>query len=85
MKNPSEEAKLQNYGAFLNDVKNGTLPAVSFVRPFEALAGHPADLTTDLYELFLQSLIEQVKSNRNTLGTRRPSSSPPMKAAVIMI
>ncbi len=63
MKNPSEEAKLQNYGAFLNDVKNGTLPAVSFVRPFEALAGHPADSTTDLYELFLQSLIEQVKSN----------------------
>ena len=68
MKNPSEEAKLQNYGAFLNDVKNGTLPAVSFVRPFEALAGHPADSTTDLYELFLQSLITQVKSNRNTLG-----------------
>ena len=63
MKNPSEEAKLQNYGAFLNDVKNGTLPAVSFVRPFEALAGHPADSTTDLYELFLQSLIAQVKSN----------------------
>ena len=63
MKNPSEEAKLQNYGAFLNDVKNRTLPAVSFVRPFEALAGHPADSTTDLYELFLQSLIEQVKNN----------------------
>jgi hypothetical protein len=63
MKHPSEEAKLQNYGAFLNDVHNGTLPAVSFVRPFEALAGHPADSTTDLYELFLQSLINQVKSN----------------------
>ena len=63
MKTPSEEAKLQNYGAFLNDVHNGTLPAVSFVRPFEALAGHPADSTTDLYELFLQDLIDQVKSN----------------------
>jgi phospholipase C len=63
MKNPSEEAKLQNYGAFLNDVHNNTLPAVSFVRPFEALAGHPADSTTDLYELFLQSLIQQVKDN----------------------
>jgi phospholipase C len=44
-------------------VHNGTLPAVSFVRPFEALAGHPADSTTDLYELFLQSLIDQVKAN----------------------
>ncbi|MGZ4995968.1 MAG: alkaline phosphatase family protein [Methylobacter sp.] len=63
MKNPSEEAKLQNYGAFLADVKNGTLPAVSYVRPFEALAGHPADSTADLYEKFLQDLIAQVKSN----------------------
>jgi phospholipase C len=45
MKNPSEEAKLQNYGAFLSDLKNNSLPAVSFVRPFEALAGHPAGLT----------------------------------------
>jgi len=63
MKTPSEEAKLQNYGAFLNDVHKGTLPSVSFVRPFESLAGHPADSTTDLYELFLQDLIDQVKSN----------------------
>jgi acid phosphatase len=63
MKNPSEEAKLQNYGAFLQDVHNGTLPAVSFVRPFEALAGHPADSTSDLYEQFLQALINQVQSN----------------------
>jgi phospholipase C len=63
MKNPSEEAKLQNYGAFLNDVHNGTLPAVAFVRPFEALAGHPADSTTDLYELFLKDLIQTVQSN----------------------
>jgi acid phosphatase len=63
MKNPSEEAKLQNYGAFLDDVRAGTLPAVSFVRPFESLAGHPADSTSDLYELFILDLINQVKSN----------------------
>ncbi len=63
MKNPSEEAKLQNYGAFLKDVQNGTLPAVSFVRPFEALAGHPADSTTSLYEKFLEVLINRVKAN----------------------
>ena len=63
MKQPSEEAKLQNYGAFLNDVRQGTLPSVSFVRPFESLAGHPADSTTDLYELFIQDLISQVRSN----------------------
>jgi phospholipase C len=63
MTNPSEEAKLQNYGAFLNDVQNGTLPAVSFVRPFETLAGHPADSKPDLYELFLQDLIGKVQGN----------------------
>ena len=60
----TDKAKnLQNYGAFLDDVKAGTVPAVSFVRPFEALAGHPADSTTDLYELFLQDLVKQVQSN----------------------
>ena len=69
MKNPSEEAKLQNYGAFLNDVHNGTLPSVSWVRPFEALAGHPADSTTNLYELFLADLIKQVKSNHSLWGS----------------
>jgi phospholipase C len=63
MQNPSEEAKLQNYGAFLNDVQGGTLPAVSFVRPFESLAGHPADSTTDQYEAFLQDLIAKVQAN----------------------
>jgi phospholipase C len=63
MKNPSEEAKLQSYGAFLNDVHHGTLPSVSFVRPFEYLAGHPANSSNELYELFLQDLINQVKSN----------------------
>lgn len=63
MGNPSEEAKLQNYGAFLDDVHGGTLPAVSFVRPFESLAGHPADSTTDGYELFLQDLIAQVQAD----------------------
>jgi acid phosphatase len=59
----AQAANLQNYGAFLNDVQNGTLPAVSFVRPFESLAGHPADSTTDLYELFIQDLINKVKAN----------------------
>jgi phospholipase C len=59
----SQAANLQNYGAFLNDVAGGTLPAVSFVRPFESLAGHPADSTSDLYELFIQDLIAKVKAN----------------------
>jgi phospholipase C len=63
MKNPTEEAKLQNYGAFLQDLDSGHLPQVSFIRPFEALAGHPADSTSDLYERFLEALINRVKGN----------------------
>lgn len=59
----AQAQNLQNYGAFLSDVQNNTLPAVSFVRPFEALAGHPADSTTDLYEVFLQDLVQKVQAN----------------------
>ncbi|HEY0767721.1 MAG TPA: alkaline phosphatase family protein [Steroidobacteraceae bacterium] len=69
MRNPTEEAKLQNYSAFLSDVKNGTLPAVSFVRPFEALAGHPANSTTDLYEMFIQDLISKVQGSTQWAST----------------
>ncbi len=60
---------LQSYGAFLSDVQSGNLPAVSFVRPFEALAGHPADSTTDQYELFIQDLINKVKGNPELWAT----------------
>jgi phospholipase C len=63
MTNPAEEAKLASYGAFLHDVQGGTLPAVSFVRPFETLAGHPADSTADLYEQFLADLIAKVQAD----------------------
>lgn len=63
MKNPTEEAKLQSYGAFLKDIGAGTLPAVSFVRPFEYLAGHPANSNNGLYEQFLTALIKRVQSN----------------------
>jgi len=63
MNKPSEYSKLQNYGAFLSDVKSGALPSVSYVRPFETLAGHPADSNADLYEKFLQDLIAQVQAN----------------------
>ncbi|WP_400765273.1 alkaline phosphatase family protein [Methylosinus sporium] len=59
----SEYAKLQNYGAFLKDLTDSTLPAVSFVRPFEAFAAHPADSTSNLYEQFLKTLIARVQNS----------------------
>jgi phospholipase C len=82
MKNPSEEAKLQNYGAFLNDLKNNSLPAVSFVRPFEALAGHPADSTASLYEQFLQPLIASVQANRSIWNSTAIFITTPIPSAM---
>lgn len=63
MNNPTEYAKLQNFGAFLNDVQTGALPSVSFMRPPEALAGHPADSQIGLYENFIQSVVSKLQAN----------------------
>jgi len=55
---------LQDVTQFYEDVKSdATLPAVSFVRPFESQAGHPADSTLQLYEGFLQDLVQRVQAN----------------------
>jgi phospholipase C len=58
----AEKDKLVGYGQFLDDLSANVLPAVSFVRPFEALAAHPADSTTDQYEMFLADLIAKVQA-----------------------
>ncbi len=63
MTNPSEFAKLKSYGDFIDDVGGGHLPEVAYVRPPEALAGHPADSQLDLYEKFLDRLIARVKAS----------------------
>jgi phospholipase C len=63
MTNAKELAKLQSYGDFVADLSNDTLPSVSFVRPFEAFAAHPANSTPKLYEAFLQTLIKRVQQS----------------------
>jgi phospholipase C len=60
---------LQAYADFVNDVQNNTLPSVAYVRPFEALAGHPADSTADLYEMFVTNLIATVKASPEWAST----------------
>ena len=55
---------LQDVTQFYEDVKSdATLPAVSFVRPFESHAGHPANSTLQLYEGFLRDLIQRVQNS----------------------
>jgi len=46
-----------------NDLKNGTLPAVSYVKPDGAMDGHPASSKWGLFEAFAQNIIELTQSN----------------------
>jgi phospholipase C len=55
---------LQDVTDFYNDVTDAKkLPAVSFVRPFESQAGHPADSNPEAYETFVADLIKRVQAN----------------------
>jgi phospholipase C len=46
------------------DLKNGTLPAVSYVKPDGTMDGHPASSKFDLFEAFAKNIIELTQSNK---------------------
>jgi phospholipase C len=46
------------------DLKNGTLPAVSYVKPDGAMDGHPASSKWDLFEAFADNIITLAQSNK---------------------
>jgi phospholipase C len=46
------------------DIANGTLPAVSFVKPSGWVDGHPASSKWNLYEGFVKKIVEAVKANQ---------------------
>jgi phospholipase C len=46
-----------------NDLKNGTLPAVSYVKPDGPLDGHPASSKFGLFEAFSKNIIDLAQSN----------------------
>ncbi len=45
------------------DLKNGTLPAVSYVKPDGVMDGHPASSKWGLFEAFAKNIIELAQSN----------------------
>jgi len=47
-----------------NDIKNGTLPAVSYVKPSGWVDGHPASSKWNLFEGFVKKIVDEVKSNK---------------------
>ncbi len=46
-----------------DDIAAGTLPAVSFVKPSGIVDGHPASSKLDLYEGFVQKIVDGIKAN----------------------
>ncbi|MDD4914002.1 MAG: alkaline phosphatase family protein [Methylococcales bacterium] len=60
---PSLYQNLVGYQTFVNDVANGTLPAVSFVVPKDLVSGHPGYSAPVYYEQFINSLITMVQSS----------------------
>jgi phospholipase C len=46
-----------------NDLANGTLPAVSYVKPDGVMDGHPASSKWGLFEAFAQNIIQLAQSN----------------------
>jgi phospholipase C len=45
------------------DIANGTLPAVSFVKPSGWVDGHPASSKWNLYEGFVKKIVDAVQAN----------------------
>ncbi len=56
-------AHIQDTANLYSDIQNGTLPAVSFVKPSGLVDGHPASSKLDLFEGFSQKIVDAVKAN----------------------
>ncbi len=56
-------AHIQDTANLYSDIKNGTLPAVSFVKPSGLVDGHPASSKLELFEGFSKKIIDLVQAN----------------------
>lgn len=61
---PSGRAHNQDTTALYQAIANGTLPAVSFVKPDGWLDGHPASSKLNLFEGFVKKIVDGVKANK---------------------
>ena len=62
--NPNLHKNFADVSDFYQDLAKGNLPAVSWIRPYENYAGHPADSTLDWYENFIAAIANAVINNR---------------------
>jgi phospholipase C len=50
---------------FYAAIENGTLPAVSYVKPSTFDDGHPASSKVDLFEGFVKNIVDKIKANED--------------------
>jgi phospholipase C len=64
MANPAQvAAHIQDTVNLYSDITNGTLPAVSFVKPSGFVDGHPSSSKLDLFEGFVKKIVDQVEAS----------------------
>jgi phospholipase C len=56
---------IQDLDAFYNDMRNDTLPAVSFVKPSGINDGHPASSRLDIFEAFARRLVTTIQGRKD--------------------
>jgi phospholipase C len=56
-------AHIQDTANLYKDIKDGTLPAVSIVKPSGLVDGHPSSSKLNLFEGFTKKIIDEVKKN----------------------
>ncbi len=64
MTSPSGRAHLQDTVELYQAIKDGTLPAVSFVKPSGWLDGHPSSSKLNLFEGFVKKIVDEVQANK---------------------
>jgi phospholipase C len=64
MANPKiRNAHIQDTANLYTDIANGTLPAVSFVKPSGFVDGHPSSSKLNLFEGFAKKIVDAVQAN----------------------
>jgi phospholipase C len=58
-------AHIQDTANLYSDIQNGTLPAVSFVKPSAFVDGHPSSSKLNLFEGFAQKIVQDVQADPN--------------------
>ena len=56
-------AHIQDTANLYSDIQNGTLPAVSIVKPSGLVDGHPSSSKLNLFEGFTQKIVDAVQAN----------------------